>query len=69
MILVVVVVVVVGVVTWAYTFFELHMKWALLRSGVQGLRALSFNVHKLGKNHVIHNFLEVLLEGQESRYT
>ena len=48
-ILVVVVVVIVGVVTWAYTFFELHMKWATVRSGVQGLRALSFNVHKAGK--------------------
>ena len=33
--------VVVIVTTWLYTFFQLHLKWALLHSGIQGLRALS----------------------------
>ena len=57
------------VTTWMYTFFELHLKWALLHSGIQGLRALSSNKHKPGKKQHVVRSLKVLLEGQESRYT
>jgi hypothetical protein len=45
--------VVVIVTTWLYTFFQLHLKWALLHSGIQGLRALSLNVHEPSKKNML----------------